>query len=92
MRVRWLGHAAVLLEVDSVRVLTDPVLGQRIGPLVRIARPAGPSNVGRVDRVLLSHLHYDHADLPSLRALGSTAPIVAPAATASENGKSTRWL
>jgi L-ascorbate metabolism protein UlaG (beta-lactamase superfamily) len=78
MRVRWLGHATVLLEIDGVRILTDPVLGPRIGPLVRIARPLGTTSVGRVDRVLLSHLHYDHTDLPSLRALGATTPIVAP--------------
>lgn len=85
MLVRWLGHATVLLEVDGVRVLTDPVLGARVGPLVRIARPAGQRSVGAVDCVLLSHLHADHADLPSLRRLGPATPILAPAPAA-------RWL
>jgi len=83
--VRWLGHATVLLEVDGVRVLTDPVLRQRIGPLVRIAPPISASSVGRVDCVLLSHLHADHVDVPSLRGIGRSAQILAPYPAA-------RWL
>lgn len=77
----WLGHATVLIELDGIRLLTDPVLRARIGPLVRIAAPAQPSDAGVVDCVLLSHLHADHADLPSLRAIQRSGPIVAPAAT-----------
>jgi len=78
MAVRWLGHATTLLEIDGVRLLTDPVLGRRVGHLVRVGRPLGPESVGAVDCVLLSHLHLDHVDLPSLRALGEGLPIVAP--------------
>lgn len=76
--VTWLGHATALIELDGVRLLTDPVLGPRVGPLVRIARPAGPATVGRVDAVLLSHLHADHADVASLRRMPRDAPLVAP--------------
>ncbi len=76
--VTWLGHATVLLEIDGVRVLTDPVLGRRIGPLVRIADPVDPSAVGRVDCVLLSHLHADHTDLATLRRLAPAGPVIAP--------------
>ncbi len=68
----------MLLEIDGVRVLTDPVLRRRIGPLVRIARPVGEGLLGPVDCVLLSHLHADHADLPSLRSIEGSAPILAP--------------
>jgi L-ascorbate metabolism protein UlaG (beta-lactamase superfamily) len=75
--VTWLGHATVLLAVDGVRLLTDPVLGRRIGPLMRVAAPVDTSALGSVDCVLLSHLHADHADLSSLRLLG--APVIAPA-------------
>ena len=83
--IRWLGHATVLLEIDGVRVLTDPVLRGRIGPLVRIAGPVDPRTVPRVDCVLLSHLHADHADLATLRRLPRHGPIVAPWPAA-------RWL
>src|SRR2546423_5722784 len=82
--VTWVGHATVLLELEGVRLLTDPVLRDRIGPLVRLAPAGGAEPVGRVDCVLLSHLHGDHADLPSLRAVsGSRAvagsvPVLAP--------------
>lgn len=68
----------MLIELDGVRILTDPVLRPRIGPLVRIAAPARPRDVGVVDCVLLSHLHADHADLRSLRAVRRSGPILAP--------------
>lgn len=74
--ITWLGHATVLIEMDGVRVLTDPVLRHRIGPLVRIV--PDPGTVELVDCVLLSHLHADHTDLRSLRALDSSGPIVGP--------------
>ena len=83
--VRWLGHATVLLEIDGVRILTDPVLRGRIGPLVRIAGPVDPSDVGQIDCVLLSHLHADHTDPPTLRRLARHGPILAPRPAA-------RWL
>jgi L-ascorbate metabolism protein UlaG (beta-lactamase superfamily) len=65
--LRWLGHATVLIELDGVRLLTDPVLHGRIGPLVRVAPPVGLDTVTGLDGVLLSHLHADHAHLRSLR-------------------------
>jgi len=79
MTITWLGHATVLLELDGVRLITDPVLCDRIGPLVRIAPRVDVEAIGRVDCVLLSHLHADHADLRSLRDLADDAtPILAP--------------
>jgi L-ascorbate metabolism protein UlaG (beta-lactamase superfamily) len=59
-------------------VLTDPLLRPRAGPLVRLARPVGPSSLGQVDCILLSHLHSDHVDLPSLRSLEGSTPTFAP--------------
>lgn len=76
--ITWLGHACVLLELDGARLLTDPVLRDRFGPLARIAPPGGVDPPGQVDAVLLSHLHADHADLPSLRDIARSAPVVAP--------------
>jgi L-ascorbate metabolism protein UlaG (beta-lactamase superfamily) len=78
VEITWLGHASVLLGLDGVRLITDPVLRDRIGPLVRIAPRGGLDVLGPVDGVLLSHLHADHADLPSLREIARAAPVVAP--------------
>ena len=76
VEITWLGHASVLIEVDGVRMLTDPVLRHRIGPLVRVV--PDPDGISPVDCVLISHLHADHADVRSLRAVGCRGPVVAP--------------
>ena len=74
----WVGHATVLLELDGTRLVTDPVLRGRIAHLRRHA-PA-PEPLPPVDAVLLSHAHHDHFDVPSLRRLGPSTPVVtAPA-------------
>lgn len=75
-RLTWIGHATVLLEAGGLRIVTDPVLRDRVAHLVRRA-PA--LDLGEVDVVLLSHLHRDHLDLPSLRRIGCRPTIVVPA-------------
>ncbi len=75
-RVTWLGHAAVLVEVDGARLLTDPVLLGRVAHLRR--RTAVPDDPGPLDGILISHAHHDHLHLPSLRRLDPAAPVVAP--------------
>jgi L-ascorbate metabolism protein UlaG (beta-lactamase superfamily) len=80
-RVTYVGHATVLVEIDGVRMLTDPVLRSRVGPLRRHGAPPDPRLTEGVDAVLVSHLHHDHADVPSLRRLRRTVPLlVAPGA------------
>lgn len=76
----WLGHATVLLELDGGRVITDPLLRGHVGPLVRVAPPA--PTPGPVDCVLVSHLHPAHADLPTLRTLTRTGPVLVPSRSA----------
>ncbi len=76
--ITWLGHASVLLELDGVRLITDPVLRDRIGPLFRSAEPVRLRSPETIGCVLLSHLHADHTDLPSLRALGPDVLVLAP--------------
>jgi L-ascorbate metabolism protein UlaG (beta-lactamase superfamily) len=74
----YVGHGTVLIDLDGTRLLTDPVLGKRIGPLVRHAPALGPETIEDLDAVLISHLHRDHADLASLRRLDREVPLLAP--------------
>jgi len=75
-RVTYVGHATVLVELDGTRLLTDPVLRGRVGPLRRHGAPPAPGLTERLDAVLISHLHHDHADLPSLRGIGRGVPLL----------------
>jgi len=76
-RVTWLGHSTVLIELNGIRLLTDPVLRSRVAHLRR--HGPMPRHFGLIDGVLVSHIHYDHLDLPSLRMLQSTPRVVCPA-------------
>src|SRR5512133_1708443 len=80
LRVTWMGHSTVLLELDGVRLLTDPLLRRRVMHLRRVAPPA--TSPERVDAVLVSHSHYDHLDVNSLTRLEHSTRIVAPVGTA----------
>ena len=77
-RVTYVGHATVLIELEGKRLLTDPVLRRRIGPLRRQGGdpPAGVTD--GIDAVLLSHLHLDHSDRRSLRRLDPQVPVLGP--------------
>ncbi len=75
--VTFVGHATVAIEMDGVRLITDPVLRRRVGHLRR-ATPVDPGARTQVDAVLVSHAHRDHLDLPSLRRLPRRGPVVAP--------------
>jgi L-ascorbate metabolism protein UlaG (beta-lactamase superfamily) len=75
-RVTYVGHATVLIEMDGVRLLTDPVLRRRVGPLRRHGATPDPGLAEDVDAVLISHLHHDHADAPSLRRLSRAVPVL----------------
>ena len=76
-RIEYVGHATVHVDLDGVRLLTDPLLRNRVAHLRRAARVSARSLRG-IDAVLISHAHYDHLDLPSLEKLGKKLPIVVP--------------
>lgn len=78
-RIVFLGHSTVLIELDGVRLLTDPFLRSRVAHLRRCAPLPDPSIYAELDAVLISHLHQDHLDLPSLHLIGSSTPLVVPA-------------
>ncbi len=72
----WLGHSTVVVELDGVRLLTDPLLRRRIFHLRRSTE--APVDLGAIDAVLVSHVHWDHLDLRSLQRLGPEVHVVAP--------------
>jgi L-ascorbate metabolism protein UlaG (beta-lactamase superfamily) len=86
LAVTWFGHASALLEVDGARVLVDPVWGERVSPCptlgpVRLHPAPGPvEELPPVDAIVVSHDHYDHLDLPTVRTLlrSQRAPFVVP--------------
>lgn len=74
--VRWIGHSTVLFEIDGFRILTDPVLTQRLAHLRR--RTPVPT-VAPADVVLISHVHMDHLHLRSLKPVAAGARVIVPA-------------
>jgi L-ascorbate metabolism protein UlaG (beta-lactamase superfamily) len=77
--VTWWGHSCVLVEVDGVRLLTDPLLRNRIGPLAYQGHTGTDGELDDVDAVLVSHLHRDHLERPSLARIAAGIPILLPA-------------
>ncbi|HET7445695.1 MAG TPA: MBL fold metallo-hydrolase [Solirubrobacterales bacterium] len=77
-RITYAGHGTVLVEVDGARLLTDPLLRRRVGPLARHVPPPQPAIAENLDAILISHLHRDHADLGSLRRIGRRTPLLVP--------------
>lgn len=76
-RVTYVGHATVLLELDGVRLLTDPLLRSRVFHLRR--HETANVELDDLDAVLVSHAHWDHLDLPSLKQIGrEVKTIVVP--------------
>lgn len=75
IHVTFVNHATVLIQMDGLNILTDPVWSERVGPSEhegqRRHRPPGIrwADLPPIDLVLLSHDHYDHMDIPTLRRL-----------------------
>jgi len=76
--LRYIGHATTLLRLDGTAILTDPMLRSWLGPLRRQGPTPGPDLPETADLILISHLHRDHLDLPSLRRLPASTPLVVP--------------
>lgn len=87
LTVTWLGHASTVVDLDGVRILTDPVLSARcspsqlVGPKRMHRAPVTAGDLPPVDVVLISHDHYDHLDTPTVVTLAAAQPeaiFVAP--------------
>ena len=76
LRVTWLGHATLVIDIDGVRILSDPLLGRHNRPLRRRGPAPAPEQWKGTDAVLISHLHHDHAELASLRLLPHHTPVL----------------
>lgn len=77
LRAWWLGHASTLVEIDGVRILTDPVFSKRVSPF-QFAGPARmhPAPLAmeqwkNIDAVVISHDHFDHLDMDTVRQLAA---------------------
>lgn len=82
--ITYVGHATTLIEIDGLRILTDPIFRNRVLHLQRraSASPERAWSTG-LDAVLISHLHWDHVDLPSLTRLDPHTPLLVPAGSGS---------
>jgi N-acyl-phosphatidylethanolamine-hydrolysing phospholipase D len=83
--VTWIGHATMLVRMDGVTFLTDPIFSERASPVSfagppRLVPPGVPlDQLPPLDFVTISHDHYDHTDLPSIAALAARGvPFVVP--------------
>ena len=83
--VTWIGHSSFLVRIDHVSFLTDPIFSERASPVSfagpeRVVEPGVPLEaVPALDFVLVSHDHYDHADVATIRALSARGvPFVVP--------------
>jgi L-ascorbate metabolism protein UlaG (beta-lactamase superfamily) len=75
------GHGTVLIEMDGLRILTDPVLKRWVGPLRRYGALPDPTIHHGIDVVLISHQHLDHLEPGSLRLLPKSAVVIGPPLT-----------
>jgi L-ascorbate metabolism protein UlaG (beta-lactamase superfamily) len=77
LRAVWIGHSTVIVDIDGVRVVTDPIWSERCSPFESIGPqrfhppPIDLGAIGRVDAVVISHDHYDHLDMKSVQALAA---------------------
>ena len=77
LRVTWLGHSTTLVEIDGARVLTDPNWSERsspsrwVGPRRWHPPPIAIADLPPIDAVVISHEHFDHLDMTTIRALAA---------------------
>lgn len=79
LRITWIGHSSLLIEIDGRRILTDPVWSERasflsfMGPKRFFEAPLPLNELPPLDAVLLSHDHYDHLDKETIKHFAGTA-------------------
>lgn len=100
LHAAWLGHATTLIQIDGFTILTDPVFSDRcgidlivgtLGPKRLVAPALQVADLPKIDLILLSHAHFDHWDLPSLKALASKGIPVICARETQDLLTASRW-
>ncbi len=74
LSLEFLGHSTVVVDIDGVRLVTDPVTRARVGPLRRVEPVPARKHLHDIDAVLISHVHWDHLDVPSLQEPRARTP------------------
>ncbi|HEX2022497.1 MAG TPA: MBL fold metallo-hydrolase, partial [Candidatus Thermoplasmatota archaeon] len=87
VRATWVGHSSVVLQLDGLTYLCDPVWSRRAGGVVKRHTPPGVAweDLPPVDALLLSHDHYDHLDAATVKRLPRDVRVVCPTGVG-------RWL
>jgi L-ascorbate metabolism protein UlaG (beta-lactamase superfamily) len=81
LRATWIGHASVLIEIEGKRVLTDPVWSERVspsrwlGPKRMHPPPIALAELPAIDAVVISHDHYDHLDMDTIKSLAAAQDV-----------------
>jgi L-ascorbate metabolism protein UlaG (beta-lactamase superfamily) len=78
MKVTFVGHSTVLIELDGIRLLTDPMLRSRVLHIRRRVDPVEVEKLPGIDLALISHVHHDHFDPRSLRMIAGGTTLVLP--------------
>jgi L-ascorbate metabolism protein UlaG (beta-lactamase superfamily) len=85
LRITWVGHSSLLIEIDGIRILTDPVWSQRVsfsqsfGPKRFFQPPIALEDLPALDAVIISHDHYDHLDKATIKFFaGKPIPFITP--------------
>src|SRR3954470_17037335 len=77
LSITYVGHATVRIDLAGTSLLTDPILRNHVA-FLRWTAAAQTASVAPVDAVLISHLHHDHCDSPSLALLGHSRTLLVP--------------
>lgn len=77
--ITWLGHAAFLVQMEGVNILVDPNWALWLGPVKRVRHPTlFAHDLPEIDLVLITHAHFDHLHIPSLKRIANGQPVIVP--------------
>jgi L-ascorbate metabolism protein UlaG (beta-lactamase superfamily) len=82
LRATWMGHASALIEIDGLRLLTDPVWSERVSPSTLVGPrrffepPIALDDLPPIDAVVISHDHYDHLDMETVKVLARCGALL----------------